>query len=152
MIEPEQWTVAFYRTSPYWWVRLLAVGRYKHVSAFAYVAACKVWVYYDITLFGTKIIVLPDSPDAIEWLCAQTRGADLVKVEVHPRARRVPLLAPFCCVPAIRHLLGIPGGALLPSTLFDHCLANGAGIVDGTSPNPAAGHAGDARAGATGGA
>lgn len=129
LIEPDVWTLAFHRTSPWFWVRLLAIGRYKHVSAFAWVQPYGMWVWYDITLFGTKIILLPDSQQALAWLTAQTADADLVKVSTGKS--RMPLLAPFYCVSAVKHLVGIPGGALLPTTLFDDCLRHGGKLIHG---------------------
>jgi hypothetical protein len=130
-IEPDTWTLAFHRTTPHWWVRLLAVGRFKHVSAFAWVAPYGMWIYYDIRLAGTQIILLPDSETATAWLVAQTEDADLVQM---PTSRNIPnpriQLSPFSCVSAIRHLIGIRSGAL-PSSLYRACLAHGGVLIHG---------------------
>lgn len=130
-VEPDRWTVAFHRTSPYWWVRLLAVGRYKHVSAFSYVPQCSMWVYFDVTLAGTKLILLPDSEAATLWIAERTHDADLVQVK--SGSRRHPPIAPFYCVSALKSLIGLRSSALLPDGLFRDCVANGAEILDGTS-------------------
>jgi hypothetical protein len=130
MIEPDRWTIAFHRTSPYWWVRLLALGKFKHVSAFAWVRDYGIWVYYDITLMGTKLLLLPDSADATAWIAAQTATADLVQMQRRPLTRPVPIIAPFCCVAAVGHLVGVSGGTL-PSTLYRACLQHGGEPIDG---------------------
>jgi len=127
MIEPDRWTLAFHRTSPWWWVRLLAVGRHKHVSAFAWVQPYGMWVYYNITLFGTKIVLLPDSQQATAWLLAQTADADLVRMPRLPvgrENRHRPPITVFSCVSALKHLLGIRCGAL-PISFYRACLRAG---------------------------
>ena len=130
LIEPEVWTLAFHRTTPWWWVRLLAVGKYKHVSAFAWVAPYRLWVYYDITLFGTKLIILPDSEQATAWLTAQTADADLVRIK---RGSYISgyIFRPFFCVSAVQHLIGLRSSALRPSALYAHVLAHGGEPIDG---------------------
>lgn len=134
MIEPDRWTIAFHRTSPYWWVRLLACGRFKHVSAFAWVKPLGLWVYYDVTLFGTKLILLPDSEQATAWLTAQTADADLVQMPRRSIAGRWPVIAPFYCVPAIKHLIGVRGGAL-PIHFYKACLRAGGQRIGDSSEN-----------------
>lgn len=130
VIEPERWIVAFHKTSKFWWVRWLAAGAYKHVSAFAFLPLVKLWVYYDVTLAGTKVLVLPDSKSAEDWIAARTADADLVSIK---RQDRRPSLAPFYCVSAIKSLIGLRSSALRPEGLFRDCLAAGAELIDGTA-------------------
>lgn len=124
IIEPEHWTLAFFRTSPHWWVQMVP-GRYKHVSAFAWVPDLRLWLVYDITLGGTRLLLLPDSMEAQRRLADMTLGADLVRMPRQLRKSNAPPFAAFYCVPAIKHLIGLRCGALLATGLWRHCLANG---------------------------
>lgn len=148
VIEPDTWILVFHRRSPYWWVRLLACGRYKHVSAFAWLAPLRAWLVYDVTLDGTRLVLLPESGNAIDRLTAMTADADLL---VMPRRVRksYPFLAPFYCVPVVKHLIGLRSGALLPIALWRDCLANGAKPIHGAAePIPQRANPAGATAGA----
>lgn len=126
LIEPDSWTLAFHRTSSRRWVRLLAVGRYKHVSALAFVAPLRLWLVYDVTLAGTRLVLLPDSDEATRRLAELTADADLVTV---PRGPARPALMPFYCVSAVKSLVGLRCGALLPDALWRHCLKIGGKVA-----------------------
>jgi hypothetical protein len=130
-IEPDVWVVAFHRTAASRWLHWLAIGPHKHVSAHAWVSDLRLWVIFDLRLDGTHLVLLPDSEAADRLLADRIADADLV---VMPRKRRRgrPVLAPFYCVPAIKHLLGLSCGALRPTALLRHCLESGGQRVDGT--------------------
>lgn len=130
---PDTWTLVFSREARTWWASWLALGRYKHVRAYAYVPFLHVWVFYDVHLRGTDLIVAADGEPAQRMIALWMVKADLLRVRrVDFRDHQVgrenrhclPLLG--FCVPAIRRLLGIPGSALRPDTLYRHCLKHGA--------------------------
>lgn len=128
--EPDEirtWLVVFHTRSASRWVRWFVPGRFKHVSAFGYSAKARTWVFFDPTLACTKIILLPDGPAAEQKLAEATDGCAVLKIESRPSTTRFrPYL---CCTSMISHLLGLPGGALLPDWLWSQCLRNGAAIV-----------------------
>lgn len=135
-IEPDDWIVAFHKTSQYWWVRLLACGKYKHVSAFAWVLALDCWVVFEVTVAGTKLRLIPGD-GATDWLVAHTWDADLVRVKRQPSYISSYIFCPFCCTSAIASLLGLRCGALRPDALYRHIRANGGIPVDGAARHPA---------------
>lgn len=129
-LESEEWTLAFHTTTPYRIVKLLTLGgRYKHVSAFTYVPALRLWQVYDVSMQGSHLLLLPDSQTAVNWLADRVADADLVKLRRRPAAR--PPLAPFTCVAAIKHLMGLRCGALRPDGLWRHCQKIGEVVHDG---------------------
>lgn len=126
-IEPPQWVLAFHRSAARRWTGWLACGRYKHVSAFAYLPEIGLWLWFDVCLDGTHLVALPDSEAGRREIAVWTADADYLRVPRRP-ARRV-ILAPFYCVAAVRHLVGVPGGALRPDGLWRDCLRNGGELV-----------------------
>lgn len=134
LIEPDTWILAFHRTSPHWWVRWLACGRYKHVSAFAWLAPLRQWIVYEIGVAGTRIVILPDSQAATDRLNLFTADADLVAMPKRPT--RVSLM-PFSCVSAVKHLIGLRCGALRVNALYRECLAHGGELIHGAAPTVA---------------
>lgn len=129
---PPVWIVVFCRSIDNRWVRWLACGQYKHVRAYAYLPALKVWLFYDVTLSGTLIHVAPDTPQTEAYIGEFTRDSALVAVKPGPR-HGVPL-APFCCTSAVRHLIGLKSGALRPDRLFRDCLAAGGTLLGQFEP------------------
>jgi hypothetical protein len=130
--EVATWFVVFHPDCVAWWARLIP-GRFKHVSAFAWVEGCRVWVFYDVSLAQTKVMVLPEGQAAIDRLALWTAHCSILKVRARARAReRIRLV--FSCVSAIRHLVGVTGGALRPDALMRDLLRSGAEMVfDGSS-------------------
>lgn len=124
--EPEVWNVVFNRDAASWWMRYIP-GRYKHVRAYAFVPALKLWLFYDVHFGGTRLFAMPDGPEAIDAIYSfigPEGASDIVAVRCRRgRRRRFPLAN--WCTPAIRHLTGLPGGALLPDGFYRDCLANG---------------------------
>lgn len=123
IVQPEFWTVVFSRETSTRWVSWLALGRYKHVRAYAYVPFLHVWVFFDPHIGGTDIVIAADGAPAQAMIASWIERADLVRVRRVAARRRFPVLG--FCVPAIRRLLGIPGGALRPDAFFAECLAHG---------------------------
>lgn len=125
--EIKNWLVVFHMRTRSRWVRWLVPGRFKHVSAFGYSAKARTWVFFDPTLALSRIVVLPDGNDAERMMAEATDGCAVLKIDARPSRNRFrPYL---CCTSMISHLLGLPGGALLPEWLWSQCLRNGATIV-----------------------
>lgn len=139
VIEPRRWFVAFHRTSPYWWVRLLAAGRYKHVSAFAWVPEVRLWLVYEVAISGTRLVLLPDGENATRRLAELTLDADLLHISVEKYNRKYncrPM--PFSCVSAVAHLIGIRRCVATPTGLWRLCLEHGGEVVGTVEPARAA--------------
>lgn len=131
---PPRWLVCFTTKSDRWWIRWLP-GRFKHVRAFGYCHETDCYIFYDpalrtvmFTARGTNAHLL-----MMEW------AKDATVLIMAPLPLERVRLGPFSCVTAIASLLGLPGGALLPTSLYRQCLANGAEMLDGRiAPKPAA--------------
>lgn len=147
VVEVVDWTLVFHRSAAARWVERLACGRYKHVSAFAWVRELRVWVIYDVKLSGSPILLLPDSQAALDRLAEHTCGADLMRM---PRRAGGGFAFGFFCVPAIKHLVGLRGGALRPDALWRDCLRQGGKVVDGSESANATSRSADRLASATG--
>lgn len=149
VVEPEWWTVVFHREAATRWASWLAWGKYKHVSAYAYVPFLHVWVFFDVNMCGSHIVVAADGAPAEALIQTVIAGADLVKIR-RRIAGRDPVIPPLAgwCVPSIRRLLGVPGSALRPDAFLRDCLAHG-GVPFETdhdhSEISAAGHGPDVR-------
>jgi hypothetical protein len=130
--EPDEiktWLVVFHERAATWWVNWLVPGRFKHVSAFGYSVKARTWVFFDPQITYSRIVILPDGSDAERRMAEYTADAAVLKIDHRPsRVRFRPVL---CCTSMISHMLGLPGGALLPDRLWSHCLRNGAEIVHG---------------------
>lgn len=127
-VEPEHWYLVFHRRSSAWWVQLLALGEFDHVSAIGWLPDQRVWVSYDVTLTGTSIAVLPDCQGASERLAALTGGNTVMLVP----ARRASMWMRFgfWCVPAMAHLAGL-GFVWRPDGLYRKALRAGGQIIRG---------------------
>ena len=148
--QPARWHLAFQRSTESRWVRWLAMGRHKHVSAFGYIPEVDHWVFFDWRFRHIDIIVARGD-GATQLIAYYTRDADLLQMAPRKDGRPVHRFG-FWCVPAIKHLVGISGGALRPSALWRDCIAQGAEILH-ENPRPSAIRAGpDARAAGKAGA
>lgn len=136
-IEPDRWTVVFHVKRASWWVELLAFGRFKHVSAFAYVPLMRAWLVYDVQQAGTSLTVIPDCDSAITLLDKLYGDCVMLSVRRQEPCGNAFRLG-FWCVPAIKHLLGVRCGALRPDALYRHLRRNGAELIDNGDAGPAA--------------
>lgn len=127
--EAEQWFVCFDPRAS-WWVRWLAWGRFNHVRAFAIVPRARIWLFFDVTLGGLTIRAARDqSPEADALINGWSEGCEIVHIRtLHGAGLPMPPL--FSCVTAVKHLIGLRGGALRPDALYRHCLANGGRVLD----------------------
>lgn len=122
--EPESWILVFSRESRVWWVKLLARGRFNHVKAFGYVPATDSWLFVDLGIQRLAIVSLPNTAAADRYFFDFTRDTEMLRFR--PIASERHRLHPgLWCVPAIKHLIGLRSGALLPSRLWEDCLAAG---------------------------
>lgn len=128
-IEPTMWFLVFQDKAQSRWVNWLSLGRFKHVTAFGWVPDQKMWVFYDVSLGNTRIAVLPGDTVAAEQEIERLTAYG-VTLAMKPRGKvsRWFRLG-FWCVPAMAHLVGVPGCALRPDALFRHCLRYGAEVV-----------------------
>lgn len=126
IFSPSQWLVIF-ETKSHWLVEKFCPGRFKHVCAAGYVEAIDTWLVYSVELDGTKVGAFRPGADFNAWLGIVVANAGVLRVKAG-QAGMQPWFA-FWCVPAVKHLVGIRGGALLPDQLWRYCIANGAEIV-----------------------
>lgn len=120
----EVWTLVFDREAARPWMNRLIPGRHKHVRAYAYVPFLKVWIFYEPTFWGTDVILARDGPAALALIGTWMGNADAMRMVRNPERMRLFDRGLFC-VGAVKRLIRLRGGALLPSTLWRHCLAAG---------------------------
>ena len=138
IVEPRAWTLVFARDSASWWLSLIALGRHKHVRAYAYVPFLHVWIFFDPAFSGTSIVLASNSE--AEWLIGSWAiNADLVSVIKPPlRDCDLPPAVLGFCVPQIKRLLGIRSRALRPSALYRHVMAHGGKPLEAVHGQPSA--------------
>lgn len=120
--EPPRWILVFHRRTTNRMVRVLACGRFKHVSAYAFLPVSRVWLIFDVSLERVSPVVVPDGGE-FSWLMSLCADAELVSMPRRNGGRMLPLFG--WCVPAIAHLLGLRTWALRPDALYRYCLAHG---------------------------
>jgi hypothetical protein len=133
-IEPTEWYVVFHMRTPLRWLRWLALGRFKHVSAFAYCPGFKAWLVYDTQLNGTRLMLLAH-PAAKAALIKYTEGCEIVHMPRQRQRIAWPSRLGFFCTPAIIHLLAVRCRVWRPDALYRHLLQNGGKrLAGGHSP------------------
>ncbi len=148
--EATRWTIVFHRRAENRIFGLIAMGRFKHVSAFAWLPGPRVWIHYDLGFCRTRIIVLPDTAESKAYLGALITGNAIITMKVRGDARPIMRLGLFC-TSAVKHLIGLRSSALRPDALFASCLRHGGELSDDAGQNnPAAGRP-DAGAGTAAG-
>lgn len=138
-LEPDQWFVVFHRdsaASPRW-ISFLAMGEFKHVSAFAYCAGFKLWLIYDTQLNGTRLRLLPHGDPAIARLTEYMRGCAVIKIDRKFDPVSWTSRLGFYCVPAMKHLLGVHCASMRPDGLYRALLRNGGVLLNATGKSPA---------------
>jgi hypothetical protein len=125
--QPKRWVLAFQKSTESRLVRWLACGRYKHVSAFGYVAEVDHWVFFDWR-FRTIDFLVARGAAAQQLIDYYTRDADLLGMEPD-RDGGAGLRIGLWCVPAIKQLLGLRCSALRPDALWADCVRQGAEII-----------------------
>jgi len=133
--EPTIWYLSFRQTTPVWWVRLLARGRFQHVSAFGWVPDTRLWLFYDVGLYRTQVYALPDGPLAHERIEALHRDAAVVAFTPRGERSRWVRLGFWCC-PAIAHLIGLRAFPLRPDAMFRAVLREGGALCGAQAEEP----------------
>lgn len=131
---PKNWLVVFYPESIYRWVNWLVPGRFKHVSLVTFVAPANAWLFYSVEPSRVPVELWPGDDAGLLRFAEITAGATVVKFPAIIE-RSSWLRAGWWCVPAVKHALGVRGGALSPDQLYRYLLANGGVILD-VAQNP----------------
>ncbi len=85
----------------------------------------RLWLFYEVCTTPTSIVVLKDGQH-LAMMTAFIADADLMAMRRNPFGRvRLARRLAFTCVTAMRDLIGLDSGALLPSGLWRDCLAAG---------------------------
>lgn len=124
----QEWIVMFRPWSESWLVRTFVPGRFKHVSACAYLPALRLWLTYDVGFSETRIAAIPDSPAGHAILEPWLEGCTLVRMTKADTASCAPALFGWCA-PSVARLIGLRSGALRPDALYRDCLRNGGTFV-----------------------
>jgi hypothetical protein len=126
-IEARRWTVVFHRKAENRFFGLIAFGKFKHVSAFAWIPELGIWTFYDVGFRRSRITHFADGHGARQAIGAIMAGNYGVTVEAKNDALPLVRLG-FFCTTGVKHLIGLRSGALRPDALFRHLVASG-GIV-----------------------
>lgn len=124
--QPKVWNVVFNREAASGWARFVP-GRFKHVRAYAFIPSTRLWLFYDVHFSGMRLFAVPDGPDALAAIFSfigPPGASEIVSVQCLPRRRRRFPWSNWC-TSALRHLLNLPGSALLPDRFYRDCLDNG---------------------------
>lgn len=136
--EAARWTLVFHRVPHNWFFSLIAMGHFKHVSAFAWLPDARVWLLYDVGFRRTRIVALPDTPESKALLTQIITGNAIVTMPVREDA--LPFWRPgLFCTTGVAHLIGLRSGALRPDALFRSCLRNGGQLSDDEDRSSSAG-------------
>jgi len=117
--EPSYWNVVFHPSERR--LARLLLGRFQHVSAFAYVPGFRCWVIYDCQWGGTRISFVSHGTLLIPFI----RNCSIVKVDRVYKPMVLASRIAFYCVPAIKSLLGLSCVAATPDGLYRHLINNG---------------------------
>jgi hypothetical protein len=128
-IEARRWTVVFHREAENWFFSLIAMGHFKHVSAFAWLPELGIWTFYDVGFRRTRLVHLADGVAAHAYIAGIVKGNCAVTVDV--RSDSLPLIRwGMFCTTGIAHLLGLRASTLRPDSLYRLLVANGGVVSD----------------------
>ena len=128
-LEARRWTVVFHRKAENWFFGLIALGHFKHVSAFAFIPELGVWIIYDVGFRRTRIELLADTDHAKTILGNIVKGNCMVTLEVSED--RLPLLRwGLFCTTAVAHLVGLGCVAVRPDALYRQMIRRGGVVRD----------------------
>lgn len=128
-IEAVRWTVVFHRRAENWFFAAIALGRFKHVSALAWVPELRQWWVYDVGFRRTRLRVLEDGVTAQATIAAIIDGNATVTVDVSDQHLPWMRLGMFCTT-AVAHLVGVRCAALRPDALYRKLIASGGILRD----------------------
>jgi hypothetical protein len=128
-IEARRWTVVFHRHAENRFFGLIALGRFKHVSAFAFIPELGIWTIYDVGFRRTRIVHLADTDHAKTILAHIVKGNCTVTMETREDA--LPLMRwGLFCTTAVAHLVGLRCVALRPDALYRQMVKAGGVVLD----------------------
>ena len=128
--EPSEWFVVFHPDASSRWLSALAMGHFKHVSAFTYVPVGDCWLFLDAEWTGLRIVHASHDV-ARQQIARYAAHCVIVKFKCAATPMNWRGRAGFTCVSAIKHLLRVRTGSLRPDALYRHLLANGGELFDG---------------------
>lgn len=131
-IEAKRWTIVFHRQAENRFFSAIAMGHFKHVSAFAWLPELSQWWIYDVGFRRTRLKVVVESEEAHRIIVGLARGNALVTMEVRDDDLPWFRLGMFCTT-GVAHLIGVRTRALRPDALFRQLLRQGGVLRDDAS-------------------
>jgi hypothetical protein len=149
-VEARRWTVVFHRKAENRFFSAIACGRFKHVSAFAWLPELEIWVFYDVGFRRTRLVHMADGQFAKATIGNLCQGNATVTMEA--RTDALPLMRwGLFCTTAIAHLVGIRCVSPRPDALYRRMIALGGDLRDDAARRAAPRSRGSEPAGAAGG-
>ncbi len=128
--EAAEWFVVFHPDASSRWLSALAMGHFKHVSAFTYVPVGDCWLFLDAEWTGLRIVHASHGV-ARRQIARYAAHCSIVKCRRADAPMRLWGRAGFTCVSAVKQLLRVKTWSLRPDALYRHLLANGGELFDG---------------------
>lgn len=137
-VEARRWTVVFHRKAENRLFSLIALGHFKHVSAFAWLPELGIWQFYDVGFRRTRLRCQADGVHAHATIASLCAGNCAVTIET--REDNLPLMRlGMFCTTAVAHLVGVRCVALRPDGLYRSLIAQGGVVSDDAAQRPAPG-------------
>jgi hypothetical protein len=149
--EPAEWFVVFHPDASSRWLSALAMGHFKHVSAFTYVPVGDCWLFLDAEWTGLRI-VHASHEIARQQIARYAAHCSIVKCRRADAPMRLWGRAGFTCVSAVKQLLRVKTWSLRPDALYRHLLADGGERFNGIPETAGDSSRSDVGAGADAGA
>ena len=127
--EPAKWYLVFHPNARHDWLSALTPGRFKHVSAFGYVAGFKVWVCVDANWHGLQTVLYSHDSMKMAFVAFVDGGAHIVEMPESDAPMRWRSRLGLTCVSAAKHVARVRSFALTPTGLYHHALRNGGQII-----------------------
>ena len=134
--EPNEWNLVFHLKAANRWFSMIAMGKYKHVSAYAYVPGHKVWIIYDAQWTGTRVSIVTHEA-MVAYGGRIFQDCDIIN-GVRKIYRPMPWWTRlgFTCVTASKHLTGLACIAMRPDAFHRFVLKHQEKSVEGRAPSP----------------
>jgi len=128
-VEPRRWTVVFHRKAENRFFDLIAMGHFKHCSAFAWLPELEIWVFYDVGFRLTRLTHIADGQFARATIGNLCQGNATVTIEA--RHDGLPWIRwGLFCTTAVAHLVGIRCVSPRPDALYHRLIALGGDLRD----------------------
>lgn len=124
---PAVWFVCFREETPWWPVRWLMRGRWKHVACYGFIPGQNLWLMYEYTFRGISICVGPEK-GSDQLLNAMDRDALVVSFQARrvPRRRWAPVAT---CTSNVAQIVGSESRALRPDRFLRDLLREGGEVI-----------------------